>query len=121
MNEKLTTRETTEEDKERVLALSPQAFPEEELRPLVSSLLDEDTGVLSAEGIRLKRSIGEGPMSHRLPSDQVPLDDLFKDLLPFPPDSRRSAKVVSAASVKTRRSRPSASCSRDATPRCAAR
>ena len=30
MNEKLTTRETTEEDKERVLALYPQAFPEEE-------------------------------------------------------------------------------------------
>jgi len=49
-------RETTPEDTAEVLALYPQAFPEEDLRPLVSALLAEGPRVLSLaayEGGRL--------------------------------------------------------------------
>ncbi len=40
-------RETAPRDLAQVLALYPQAFPDEELRPLVSALIEEQAGVLS--------------------------------------------------------------------------
>ena len=47
MANKLAIRETTSGDIAQVLALYPQAFPEEELRPVVSTLLEEGPEVLS--------------------------------------------------------------------------
>ncbi len=47
MTNKLVIRETTSGDVAQVLALYPQAFPEEELRPVVSALLEEELEVLS--------------------------------------------------------------------------
>ncbi len=47
-------RETTVGDTEEILALYPQAFPDEELRPLVSALLDRDQVVLSLAGFNKK-------------------------------------------------------------------
>lgn len=43
-------RETTSEDTAQVLALYPQAFPEEELRPVVLALLEKQPDVLSLAG-----------------------------------------------------------------------
>ncbi|MEP2031483.1 MAG: N-acetyltransferase [Paracoccaceae bacterium] len=40
-------RETTSDDFDEVLALYPQAFPDEELRPIVSALLDGEHETLS--------------------------------------------------------------------------
>ncbi len=50
MTDKLVIRETTAGDVVQVLALYPQAFPEEELRPVVTDLLKEGTDVLSLAG-----------------------------------------------------------------------
>ena len=50
MTDKLAIRETTAEDVEQILSLYPLAFPEEELRPVVAALLNEDTGVVSLAG-----------------------------------------------------------------------
>lgn len=47
MTSKLATRETTPGDIAQVLALYPQAFPDEELRPVVSAVLKEGPKVLS--------------------------------------------------------------------------
>lgn len=47
MTGNLTIRETTAEDADQILALYPQAFPEEELRPVVAALLNEVNGVIS--------------------------------------------------------------------------
>ena len=47
MTSKLAIRETTPGDIVQVLALYPQAFPEEELRPVVLTLLKEGPEVLS--------------------------------------------------------------------------
>ena len=46
----LVTRETAPDDVAQVLALYPQAFPEEELRPVVSGLLESGANVLSLAG-----------------------------------------------------------------------
>lgn len=43
-------RETTPADVTQVLALYPLAFPEEDLRPVVQALLEQETGVLSLAG-----------------------------------------------------------------------
>ncbi len=45
-------RETTSSDLAHVLVLYPQAFPEEELRPVVSALLELGQGVLSLAGFQ---------------------------------------------------------------------
>ncbi len=47
MKENLVIRDTRAEETDRVLAFYPQAFPDEDLRPVVSSLLAEETDVLS--------------------------------------------------------------------------
>ncbi|MEM9472050.1 MAG: GNAT family N-acetyltransferase, partial [Pseudomonadota bacterium] len=50
MTDSLTIRETTAEDAGQIQALYSQAFPEEELRPVVSALLKEAAGVVSLAG-----------------------------------------------------------------------
>ena len=50
MTNKVMIRETTSGDIAQVLALYPQAFPEEELRPVVSALLEKGPDVLSLAG-----------------------------------------------------------------------
>ena len=50
MTNKFVIRETTTGDIALVLALYPQAFPDEELRPVVSTLLEEAPDVLSLAG-----------------------------------------------------------------------
>ncbi len=50
MTKQLVIRETTSEDIAQVLALYPQAFPEEDLRPVVSGLLAQGPEVLSLAG-----------------------------------------------------------------------
>jgi len=40
-------RDTDPGDREQIMALYPQAFPDEELRPVVGDLLDQQSGVLS--------------------------------------------------------------------------
>ena len=47
MTNKLQIRETTSSDIAQILALYPQAFPDEELRPVVKALLEEIPGILS--------------------------------------------------------------------------
>ena len=47
MTKKLVIRETTLGELVQVLALYPQAFPQEELRPVVSALLEEEPEILS--------------------------------------------------------------------------
>ena len=46
----LKIRETEPQDMTRILALYPQAFPEEELRPVVSALLENGQDVVSLAG-----------------------------------------------------------------------
>jgi putative acetyltransferase len=50
VTDNLVIRETTSGDIAQVLALYPQAFPEEELRPVVSALLEKGSDVLSLAG-----------------------------------------------------------------------
>lgn len=50
MTNQLVIRETTSGDITQVLALYPQVFPEEELRPVMSALLAEGPEVLSLAG-----------------------------------------------------------------------
>ncbi len=50
MTNRIAIRATTKDDLEQVLALYPKAFPEEELRPVVSALLEEGSDVLSLAG-----------------------------------------------------------------------
>ncbi len=54
-------RETTAEDIPRVLALYPLAFPDEELRPIVSALLEGTSELLS-----LAECVGEELIAHVL-------------------------------------------------------
>lgn len=57
----MTVRETAPGETARLLALYPHAFPEEELRPLVSALLSLEDGVLSLGGFE-----GEEAVAHVL-------------------------------------------------------
>lgn len=50
MTNSLVIRETASEDIAQILALYPRAFPEEELRPVVSALLEHGRKVLSLAG-----------------------------------------------------------------------
>jgi len=43
-------RDTTPDDLAQILALYPRAFPEEDLRPVVSALLEDESAVLSLAG-----------------------------------------------------------------------
>lgn len=58
MTDKLVIRETTAGDVVQVQALYPLAFPEEELRPVVTALLKECTDVLSLAGFDGKALVG---------------------------------------------------------------
>ena len=56
--ESIAIRETVSGDAEQVLALYPQAFPEEELRPVVSALLGLGPEVLSLAGFDGAQVVG---------------------------------------------------------------
>lgn len=58
MKTQIDIRETTREDAIRILALYPQVFPEEELRPLVTALLELDDDLLSLAAFAQDKLVG---------------------------------------------------------------
>jgi len=58
MAEKTTIRETENDEIPKILAVYPLAFPDEELRPLVSKLLEGEADVLSLSAFRQDALIG---------------------------------------------------------------
>ncbi|MEM7497949.1 MAG: N-acetyltransferase [Pseudomonadota bacterium] len=57
----MTVRETTPEDIDGILAIYPLAFPDEELRPLVTAFLRDEGARLSLAGF-----VGRAPAAHVL-------------------------------------------------------
>ena len=81
-------RETTKAEIVQILALYPLAFPEEELRPLVTALIEYETGILSLASFDMGQMLAHVIFTHIGTSEENGIGALLGPLCVLPEKQR---------------------------------